>query len=370
MIMQIVYFPYLNMQQKDEYLFNDGYIKIWNFKLKGKDYIKDVELYKKIKALVCSNIHGGRAIEDVGILAIGNCDFREFSKGEMDTAEELKFLLFISHVSNNAKLGQDVNAGHYAYTSENFDLVIQNFRMDNEYFGIQDGFIVRMSIGGYQIGKKTFQTPAYLLKPMGISMDENLLNSLFELKKKKPTLYNRVMEAIKIFFLSYYNSPALSQNARILLQVSAFEVLLKIPNSEQRRHFRETIERLCSSSNEKQVSYWSEAYGRKKIRRMGTLKARWADGFYLLRNHIIHGNKIKSKEYLFCNKQNYFDTCLLFFILSIKRLIENALKKPVFYDAIKWSKRKDDFGNIIEGFIYENGTLQLIVEKELSKWGM
>ncbi len=363
--MQIVYFPYLNMQQKEEYLFNDGDIKIWNFKLKGKDYIKDDEVYKKVQALVCSNIHGGKAIEDVGIVTIGKCDFREFSQVEMETVEELKYLFFVSHISNNAKLGQDVNAGHYAYTSENFDLVIQNFRMDNDYFGLQDGFIVNMLIGGYQIGKKKFETPTYLLKPDRVSFDGHLLKALLELKNKKPMLFKRIVEATKIFYLSYYNTPSLSQSVRIPLQTSAFEVLLKIPNKEKRKHFRESIEKLCSSTNEKQITFWSEAYT-GKTRRKGTPKAYWADRFYTLRNHIIHGDKVKPKEYLFRNKQHYFDASLLFFILTIKRLANNALKEKLFYDDIKWEKKKDGFGRDFEGFVYEDNYRQAMIEKALA----
>jgi len=198
-----------------------------------------------------------------------------------------------------------------------------------------------------------FQAPRFLPSPMRFSIDEELKNQLLWLMNSRKRLFKTIINAIEIFFQSYYNSPAVSHNARILLQTQSFEILLDLKNRED---FKDKIEKYCSYPNERKYHYSYESKsGRKKGHR--TLKGIWADRFYTLRNHIIHGDVVKSKDFLF-KQQPHFHIALLFFILCIKELINEVRqtigKNKIFYDSIKWEKWRDELKNIDRwGFVYE-----------------
>ena len=80
-----------------------------------------------------------------------------------------------------------------------------------------------------------------------------------------------------------------------------------------------------------------------------TLHAIWADRFYTLRNHIIHGEVVTDSEYVFRGEQHHPVIAPFFFVLSIQRMI-NAVhvrrqRKPVFFDRLKREVIEDDYGN-------------------------
>lgn len=62
---QIIFFPYLNMHGVDEIAFGD--VKVWNFDRKSEEYMPDVDLREKIKALLASNIMHNKPIKNIGI---------------------------------------------------------------------------------------------------------------------------------------------------------------------------------------------------------------------------------------------------------------------------------------------------------------
>ena len=53
-LMQIAYFPYLNMSNIEELIFGD--VKVWNFERKAQEYISDEGLRERVKALLYSNV--------------------------------------------------------------------------------------------------------------------------------------------------------------------------------------------------------------------------------------------------------------------------------------------------------------------------
>ncbi len=59
----------------------------------------------------------------------------------------------------------------------------------------------------------------------------------------------------------------------------------------------------------------------------------WADKFYTLRNHIIHGKEIEPKDFCF-GQHRHHDLAVWFFILSVKKLLDKYLKEDSFYDRI------------------------------------
>lgn len=333
--MQIVYFPYLCLKNQDELDF--GNFKIWNFDRKANDYIPNATLRSYVGKLIASNVTRKQPIKDIGVLTIGAIDFREFNDEELLLAKEARLLMFISYLSKVNILVTGANGDHYIATSENFTFVTQNFRPDSDHVAEQSGFIVRKLMSSYKVNEITFNSPSFLLTPMRFTLDGELIAHLLMLRKKQKRLYKRILRAIDLLFESYFNDPFLSLNARVLLQVGAFEVLLDLPEEGQRRVFKNLIHQYTDNTRETQVSFYSERRG-SKVKEKASRKVKWADKFYSLRNHIIHGNVVPIDDFYFERKQRHIDISLLFFILIIKKLINEKLPRPYYFDTIDWKK--------------------------------
>lgn len=362
--MQIHYFPYLSLGDVEE--INFGNVKVWNFEKKVSQYISDQKLREYIESIVYSNIYNGKPIKDVGIISIGNTDFREFTAEERKTADEIRLVLFLSFLYRHNTQERGANAGWNMGTSENFEYVIQNFQPYSEYISERNGRIITITTGGYKIGEKKFFAPPFVIKPFRFSFDGRFLHHLLNLKKRGGVkLYRRILKAIDLFYESYYNNPNVSDNARVLLQVACFETLLDLPLRDGRKVFKDKIEAYCNLSKEKNyLHHYETPSGRNPERR--SRKAIWADVFYTLRNHIIHGDVVRSEDFIFKGKQQHLDIAVLFLALLIKKLINEKFKKKLFYDEITWGKTNDG-PYTYEGFIYKDNDLTRLLSEELSK---
>ena len=74
---------------------------------------------------------------------------------------------------------------------------------------------------------------------------------------------------------------------------------------------------------------------RDKISETKSIKVKWADRFYILRNHIIHGDVVLDPEFLF-EHQRHIDIATMFFVLLTKKLFNERLGDTIFYDRIIW----------------------------------
>ena len=144
-------------------------------------------------------------------------------------------------------------------------------------------------------------------------------------------------------------------DSRILEQSRAFEILFGLPEYHQRKTFKDKIQAYCSLKKERKRWYSSERSKNKKEKELGTRHHMWADRFYTLRNHIIHGERIKDKEYLFFG-QIHFDISLWFFLVSIKQMINEQLGETIFLDTIKLESGK---------FVYDRQLIRLAIIKAL-----
>ena len=365
----IVYFPYLTMEDLPEIDF--GFLKIWNFDQLKEKYIPNEKIRSKVgKILGMHRAFFVGPLKGIGIVSIGDTDFRVFTDKEKEKIRLAKLILFLSFLSKNNTIELNPNTGHRMATAENFIPVYQKFNLETNYMTEMDGYIVPTMHGGLEINKTKYYRPAFVLSPMRFEIDKDLFNSLLELKNKRPRVFNKIINATELFFESYHNYPLISKNARILLQASAFEILLDLPEKKQRKVFKEKIEKETALSGEKRYVYYSERLRGKKEKEYLTLKGIWADSFYTLRNHIIHGAFPSDKEFLFRGKQNHILIALLFFIFFVKKQINKSLRREIFTDEIIWKKWYDDlFSQNREGFVYEPISFRKIFERYLHKKG-
>jgi hypothetical protein len=247
--MQIIYFPYIALGEKPELDF--GIAKVWNFSKKAEEYIPDEELREYIRSILNSNVSHNRTIEDIGVVSIGEVNFREFTEEEFQTINEVRLIMFLSFLSRNNTVGRKANAGAYMATSENYEFFIQRFQPYDEHISESTGHIINIGIGGYKIGEKEFYKPSHVNTPLRFSIDGLLISNLIKLNKQGgKKLYKRILRATDLLFESY-NNPNLSKNARVLLQLAAFETLLDISHNGQKEDFKDKVEKYCNLQKEK-----------------------------------------------------------------------------------------------------------------------
>jgi hypothetical protein len=175
-MMQIAYFPYLNMPNIEEVAFGD--VKVWNFERKVQEYIPDEALRERVRALLNSNVKNDQPLRGMGVLSIGATDFRELTFEEIQLANEVRLILFLAFLAQMNVCQRGPNAGHFMATSENFLLVMQNFDPASEHIAQTNGFLVSISEGGYKIGQLKFHAPPYVPTPFQFALDIELILKL------------------------------------------------------------------------------------------------------------------------------------------------------------------------------------------------
>ena len=362
----IVFFPYLRMHNVPE--IDLGFLKIWNFNLLKEQYIPDEKLRNKVEKILSTyQEHFTGVIKNMAVVSIGETDFRSFNEDEYKRIRLARLLLFLSFISKSNTTPFNGNTGHQMATSENFNPVYQNFNLTDDAMSERDGYIVPMLSGGFELDTVKYIKPSSTVIPNKFDIDGKLLTFLLKIKDKKPRIFERIINATEVFFESYYNSFIVSQNARVLLQMSAFEILLDLPEKKQRKRFKEIIEKETALPEDKKYVHYSERPDSKKERENLTIKGIWADLFYSLRNHIIHGLTPKNKEYVFKNRQMHTSIAFIFYIFFVKRQINKSFGRIVFEEEIYWKKWHDDnFDNDREEFVCEV-SFRRLWEKSLRK---
>jgi len=180
--LQIAYLPYISMAPQDE--IQVGRVRIWNYSMKTEEYIQDVDLRGHIDKIMGLNVHRGNPIRNIGIVSIGDIDFRPFSEDELHDIYEACIILFLSVLSYQMNLKGN-NVGFFTRTSENFRCVIQNLKLGDPHIAEMSGMIVNISnmdlISHVSINKP----PYVVLDQFTFNYDSKLLDNLVRLKKRK-----------------------------------------------------------------------------------------------------------------------------------------------------------------------------------------
>lgn len=352
------------MNDTDEIDLPELNVKIWNHTRMSTTYIQDEDLAKTIGLIMSTNDARWYPVKNMGIISIGAIDWREYTPVEQDLVKEVKLLLFLASIAKTGILDRGVNTGHHMATSENFDVLYQRFTPGQLDMATRGGFIVREWHAGYQIDEVKFYQPESTPKPMTFWSDQKLLNKMMRVRKRNKKVYNRILRATDAFMQANYNDEKLSHQARILLQTSAYEILFELNEGGQRKalkqYFRDNFvlpsDPLRTYRSERPVSSrFPKGY---EIERRESIKVKWADSFYSLRNKIIHGGKVPGSSYLFENHQLHFDIARLFFVLGIKKEIGKLSYIKESNDRILWKNPPRptdpfDLENWYIGFVYD-----------------
>lgn len=316
-------------------------VRIWNYSIKADEYIRDIGLRKYIDNIMGLNVHRGNPIRNIGIVSIGDIDFRPFEEDELKDVHEACIILFLSFLSYQMRL-QGENIGLYMRTADNFRCVIQNFMLGDDHIAERSGTIINITDFDL-ISKISIHKPSYVvLNEFTFRYDVILLDNLVRLKRRNIRLYNRIVRASEIFRQSYFNSEDVSLILRVLFQMAALETLLEL-GQQPRREFKDKVEQYCAISSDRKFIHYYLDHGRKRkdVNRM--MKGKWAESFYQLRNYVIHGARIKRKYFKFREKMFHFDIATMFFVVLIKKLINESIGKNIFDEDILWNRDKKIF---------------------------
>jgi len=344
---ELTFLPYIAMRETDAIVF--GNARLWNF-TRQATLIADEALRQRVGKLLAMyrDLAGdptrGRPLSNIGVVSVGTADLRPMTHQEFRDAQTLRYALFLCCLAQN--VGQHgPNAGHDTYTSENFDVIRQRFTLESDTIAESAGVILQRNLLGYKIGVARFPTPSHVNRPLTFRFDQTLWTELSGLRRANRKLYRRIVRATSLFLGSYYNSHSLGAEARVLLQTAAFEVLLDLPEKGHRRVFKDTIESLLNNPMERRYRYKYEVPG-EKVSESRSLKGIWADRFYTLRNHIIHGEPVQDREYVFRGSQHHLLIAPLMFVSAIKRLIDRSRtdrgELPAFFDKCAWRRWASD----------------------------
>lgn len=351
--MQVTYFPHLNMGRVEEVNFRQLNLKLWNYGIKADKYVKGAQARAALDAVMATNVSNRQTIGDMGIVSIGDFDLRYFGEKERLLCREARLLLFIGSLSYSGVLNRGANTGHYMATTENFTLVEQNFQQDREHIAVRDGYIVSRLVGGYKISEVKFQRPEYTLTPLEFTGDERVLQNLLELRKSQKRLYRRLMRAVDMFMQAYCNDTKLSEQSRILLMASSYEILFDLPDKDQRKSLKNIFRQRFVQTDDIKRRYSSKR-SNGFAWEIDSIKVMWVDKFYTLRNKIIHGLPIAPDDYIFCKKQRHFDIATLFFVLGLKAMIGETRQISQTSDRIMWKEHEDlNSKETYEGFMYK-----------------
>lgn len=351
----VAYLPFIKMLGAKE--INFGFGKIWNFDMVGNIYIKDVNVMEKICQILNTHISlTNNPIRNIGIISIGEANFRSYTEEDLEKVHTIRTILFLASLSENNTIVGGKNSGHNMITAENFDMVFLNSTLDSNVFSDNTGGIINLLSGGYELNEVKFTMPTFVCRPDQFRIDRELLQILLIMMEKYPIDFTRIIRAANMFMSGYYNSYHQDNNARILLQMSAFEILLQInsQNNSGRNDFKEKIENISQFTDEqKYETIWSiKERKTNKVKEYKTKKGNWAESFYLLRNTIIHGDKTKKEDFTFENIQHHIAISPLFFVLAVKKQIEEKYKEYKCDFEIKWED--------IYGFTYHKSINQIL----------
>jgi len=379
--MQVNYIPYLNMKDVNEVNFPDLTVKIWNYGLMKNAYITDPDVLARLDTIMGSNVHyvfqgmgtlADEAISDMGIISVGDIDFREYTDSERKLAREARLRLFAGALVWNLKILTDVNRGHRMVVSENFDMVWQGFSTQDDHFGIRGGSIIQKNDMGYKLGDMIFRRPQQVMSPMSFNIDDDTLGLLARLYRKNKKLYRRIIQAIEVVVQAYYNDDKIPESQRVLSMSSALETLFDILDSRQREHLKNTMNSMFVLPSDPKRRYKSSRGRAPAVWEHESIKVMWADRFYELRSAIIHGDKIKSDDYNFLDKQRHLDIALLVFGIGMQKIIKQALGITDYTDELVWEKHveageppESPFNR--EGFVYEDNALTYAIHQMLVK---
>jgi len=176
--------------------------------------------------------------------------------------------------------------------SERFQLMTQLFKDTEPFVAVSSGG----TLHGWGLNDIHFCTPWHT-GSAHYSVNDDLLAALGKLltRSRGAKQRERIFRALEWFRLAHSGNDETSDQSRIVMMATAFEILLEPADPFQKRFLMtQALHTLTDRDNLRQKTLM---IGKKKIRVNAV--AVWLDRFYQLRNAIVHGSRVAPSQLMY-----------------------------------------------------------------------
>jgi hypothetical protein len=330
--LQFTFLPHISI--KDD--LKIGEVILWSFYKKKDEYIKNQLIKSQIEQYLkryVDNLGKHDPLKNITIVSYKfTNNFKPLTKIQARKIRDIVTILcFSTIIKNNNWL---------AFSSDDFQLVRQNFIPGDDGITPSSGSFITRKVGGLKIEEVLFITPFYVSQGWDINYDEKILKGLEKLYKDKKSkeFYKRVINSLEWVLYAYTNVDNFNYLSRIVMMATAFEILLN--GFRDRFEFMKKIKQLtCNSYDTKKMKSTREIYYKNKRQRKSfSFKEWWAYEFYDLRSKIVHGEQIRSNYLKNRKGKEYFLLSVKFFLECLKKLLSQHNYYDYDYeDRILWA---------------------------------
>lgn len=334
--LQISFMPWVGLK-KSLWL---GPVNFWPYRNESEPRISDPKLRSYLDKYFESYVDNtGKSVDTITICSYKDSDFTELNDEQYRDIRSCSDALVFSVIAPQAKRGVCANNNSFGPpSSDAFELITQNFQMDNDYVHVRSGS--RLS-SGWKIGEVTFVIPWSMGGSFG-TPDEEIIkgfgnffapNFLHELKQ-------RLFRSLEWFRLAHTESDQVSNLSKIVMMATGFEILLEFPMNDKRRYFTDYIEDNISSDKflrGTRTNYKGNSFDM-------SLASCWAWDFYNLRSKIVHGDSVPPQDLIFRDWITHLIVSDLVFLECLKRMlfINKCIGNNVYSCADKIARSSDE----------------------------
>lgn len=310
--LQFSFLPYIAL--KDELKIGD--ILLWPFYEKKDAYIKQETIRVQIQRLLAQYVENSKELKPLSNITM--LSYRSPNYLKPLTEEQLTEMKNVVTSLCFCTIIRNIN--FYAFSSDDFQLVRQNFIPGDDGIVPSSGSIITRTYGGPKVDEILFIRPFRVSSGQTIIFDEKILRSLEELQQDQQNqhLSRQIMNALEWVGYAYANADNFNYFSRIVMMATAFEILSG--GYRNRWEFMKKIKKYTCNPGDNN----SKDREKRSIRTSKGLEVReysfkewWAYEFYDLRSRIVHGDEIgdrdirnrKGNEYLFLSFE-FFEECL------------------------------------------------------------
>jgi hypothetical protein len=300
---QVSFMPWAGIQQTIQV----GPVTFWPFQLQVTERVADTRIREYLeKYFRCYVNHQGKPVNSVTICSHGAVNFRQLipsEAGEVRAAVDALLFSVICPAIKNAVLVNNISM--LPPSVDKYQLFTQNFHSDANWITVRTGNVLS---AGWKIGEISFPQP-WTVGNSFESPDPELLNSfskVFDLGFPAEQR-QRFQRSLEWFRLAHVESDEVSPLSKVVMMVTAFEILLDVPDQPNKKEWiANRLDKLCKSPN--------TILEHRQIRGQTVTHSKmgwWAFDFYNLRNKVVHGDPVGTQELRYSGSSRVWLTHLI-----------------------------------------------------------
>jgi len=274
----------------------------------------------------------GQSVDTITVCSYQNTNFLELKDGEFKDLRSCSDAIIFSVIAPQAKNAVCANNNSFGPpSSDAFELITQNFQMDNDYVHVRAGSLLS---AGRKIGEVIFSRPWSMGGSFGIPDSEIVkgFGKCFSLGFPQE-FKERLFRSLEWFRLAHTESEQISELSKIVMVATGFEILLEFPKDGKRRYFTDYVENNISSDK---FARGTRTDHKGKSFEM-SLASCWAWDFYNLRSTIVHGDSVPYQDLIFRDWITHLIVSDLVFLECTKReLFRNKCIGDDVYSCNNW----------------------------------